>query len=84
MFSPGDAIGGSRYGAAQFGAPVQPTSSTPVTDLSMHVGGLNSGTANSVSNSSDTACMYWSAGLVIGAIGLLWLLGGVVFSSARQ
>lgn len=84
MFSAGDTLAGSRYGAAMAAAATpQPQSTTPVTDLSMHVGGATSN-SNSTAAVASKTLLYYQAAIVLGAIALLWVMGGIVFKSARQ
>jgi hypothetical protein len=77
-----DIIAGTRWGAS---APAPAQNSAPVTDLSQHVTGgpATAGATNTGATVSDRVVLYWAAGYVLGAIALLWLLGAVVFSTAR-
>lgn len=73
-FSPGDSSG---YGTPQH--------VRPATDLSPHVdGGPSSSAQTNAGASADASSnLYVCAGIVIGAVLLLWLLGAVVFRSIR-
>ena len=58
---------------------------TPVTDQSQHYTGAGSATgANAQAPVAAKAVMYISAGIVVGAIVLLWLLGGISLRSALR
>lgn len=60
-------------------AGTQPTH--PVTNLSPHVSGGNSNNNAQASGDSKTT-MYWSAGIVVTALVILWLSGALVFRGA--
>lgn len=57
----------------------------PVTDQSDHVSGGNlsgSGGSNSAAGAPAKTVLYTAAGIVLAALLLLWLLGGVVVKGA--
>jgi hypothetical protein len=59
-----------------------PQHTVPVTDLGPHVdGGANSAGQSSAAN--DQQAFMVACGIVIGALLLLWFMGGIAFRSAR-
>ena len=72
---PGDASGW-KGGVAQ--------ASIPVTNLSPHVdGGLQGATGSAVAPASAVKTLHVATGIVVLAMVLLWLMGTLVFKSAR-
>lgn len=59
--------------------------SRPVTDLSPHVSGGVSASANANTNSTDAQkrILYLDAAIVLSSIALLWLFGAVVFRGIK-
>lgn len=67
-------------------APVAPTGHVkPVTDQSDHVSGgmKGSGGTNAVAGDHAKSVMYYAAGIVLVALALLWLTGGLGLRSVR-
>jgi hypothetical protein len=83
MSSPLDALIGSAGNAATWAGGISPVK--PVTDQSDHVnGGMSSSSGTNASAGTHAkSVMYWSAGIVIGTLILLWVTGGVGLRTAR-
>jgi hypothetical protein len=80
----GKAMGLGSVGDSSGWAMGVAQASIPVTNLAPHVdGGQHSASGNRVSSADAVRTMHWSAATVLGALALLWLMGGFVFKSAR-
>ena len=63
----------------------KPQASQPVTNLSPHVDGGQGGSTNSnvSASASEAAVLRACVGVIVAALVLLYLLGGLAFRSAR-
>jgi beta-lactamase regulating signal transducer with metallopeptidase domain len=62
--------------------------SQPVTNLSPHVDGgpasaRGAAGSNAASSADDKMCLHVACGIVLAAVLLLWVMGALVFSTAR-
>lgn len=69
-------------------APVVAQPTDKASNLTVHVSGSVSGNsktpnANSNASSQTKATMHYAAGIVVGAVIALWLLGAIVFKSVN-
>lgn len=70
---------------ATFADMVAPKATRSVDDLSPHVDGGSAGTmnTNAAMGPDEKAVLYMSAGIVLAALALLWMMGALAFRGAR-
>lgn len=64
---------------------VAPKAQHSVDDLSPHVDGGQAGTqnTNAVAGTDERQVLFMSAGIVLAALALLWMMGALAFRGAR-